>query len=300
MNVSEQVKEDVLNIYEMIALAESKAHGKKVEEIHFHEVGMMDAIADITGCCMLIRQLNADKIVVSPIVTGFGHVHCAHGIVPVPAPATAYLLEGIPNKAGNVEGELCTPTGAAIIKYFADEYGTRPTMITEKTGYGMGTKDFPVANCVRTFLGETKEKENKVCELCCNLDDMTPEQLAYAKEVIMEQGALDVYTTAIGMKKGREGFLLSVLCKPEQKEKMAGLIFKHTTTIGVREYECERMTLKRVIDEADTKYGKVHLKKSSGYGTQKVKIEYEDLKRIANETGKSITNINEELIKEIE
>lgn len=154
LSVEEKVKQDVKNIYQIIAEAESRVHGKEVSEIHFHEVGTADAIADITGCAMLIHELGIEQVIVSPVSTGFGQVRCAHGILPVPAPATALILQGIPCKAGNVEGELCTPTGAAVLKYFATSYGYMPEMVMEKIGYGMGMKDFPSANCVRAILGE--------------------------------------------------------------------------------------------------------------------------------------------------
>lgn len=154
LNITEEVRNDVKHIYQLIAKAEGQVHGKEVSEIHFHEVGTLDAIADITGCVMLFHQIGAQQIIVSPVSTGFGQVHCAHGILPVPAPATALLLTGIPCKAGSVEGELCTPTGAALLKYFATSYGQMPEMVMEKIGYGMGTKDFPAANCIRTILGE--------------------------------------------------------------------------------------------------------------------------------------------------
>ena len=157
LNVTEEVKKDVKQIYKLIAKAEGQVHGKEVSEIHFHEVGTLDAIADITGCVMLFHQLGAEQIVVSPVSTGFGQVHCAHGILPVPAPATALLLTGIPCKAGSVQGELCTPTGAALLKYFATSYGQMPEMVMEKIGYGMGAKDFQAANCVRAILGEANE-----------------------------------------------------------------------------------------------------------------------------------------------
>ena len=154
LNVEDKVKEDVKNIYQIIAQAESQVHGRSVAEVHFHEVGAMDAVADITGCAMLFHELGAEKIMASPVTTGYGQVRCAHGILPVPAPATALILQGIPCQAGRIEGELCTPTGAALVKYFAGEYGRMPEMIMEKIGYGMGKKDFEAANCIRAILGE--------------------------------------------------------------------------------------------------------------------------------------------------
>lgn len=155
LDIPEQVKKDVKSIYQIIAEAEASVHGRPVSEIHFHEVGTADALADITGCALLIRELGAEKIVTSPINVGYGQVRCAHGILPVPAPATARILEGVPCYAGRIEGELCTPTGAAILKYYSDEFCRLPQMIIRKTGYGMGKKDFPVANCVRAVLGES-------------------------------------------------------------------------------------------------------------------------------------------------
>lgn len=295
LHISEEVKTDVKNIYRMIAEAEGKVHGKDVEEVHFHEVGMMDAIADITGCAMLIRELKAEKIITSPVNTGFGQVRCAHGILPVPAPATALLLSGIPCYAGRIEGELCTPTGAAVLKYFSDEYGQMPRMAVEKIGYGLGKKDFEAANCVRAMLGETESDKDRIVELCCNLDDMTPEEIGYAEELLMKNGALDVFTTAIGMKKGRPGILLTVMCRPEQKDKMGELLFRHTTTIGIRETCHDRMVMKRREYVEKSKYGDIRVKECTGYGVTKRKPEYEDLKKIADETGKSLREIRENI-----
>ena len=154
LHVDNKVKEDVKNIYQIIAQAESQVHGRPVAEVHFHEVGAMDAVADITGCAMLFHELGAEQIIVPPVTTGYGQVWCAHGILPVPAPATALILQGIPCQAGRIEGELCTPTGGALLKYFATEYGRMPQMVMEKIGYGMGKKDFQAANCIRAILGE--------------------------------------------------------------------------------------------------------------------------------------------------
>lgn len=154
MDLPEKVKEDIRGVYHILAEAEASVHGRSVSEVHFHEVGTLDALADITGCALLIRELGADRIITSPVNVGYGQVRCAHGILPVPAPATARILEGIPCYAGCVEGELCTPTGAAILKYFTDSYGRLPQMVMQKTGYGMGKKDFSAANCVRVMTGE--------------------------------------------------------------------------------------------------------------------------------------------------
>ena len=282
LNVSDKVKSDALAVYGLIAEAESKAHGKPITDIHFHEVGTMDAVADIVGVCYLLEQIGAGKIVVSPLATGFGSVRCAHGILPVPAPATASIIEGIPTYSGDVEGELLTPTGAALLKHFADSFGTRPVMAIEKTGYGMGKKDFAKANMLRTFLGEADNESDKVVEMKFNVDDMTGEEIGYATGVLMDNGALDVFTTAVYMKKNRPGILFTVLVKLEDKEKFAKLIFEHTTTIGIRYSEMERFKLARREERVMTKYGEVSFKVSEGFGVSKVKPEYDDVKGIAD------------------
>ena len=282
LNVSDKVKSDALAVYGLIAEAESKAHGKPVTDIHFHEVGTMDAVADIVGICVLLEQIAPAKIVVSPLATGFGSVRCAHGILPVPAPATASIIEGIPTYSGNIEGELLTPTGAALLKHFADSFGTRPVMAIEKTGYGMGKKDFAKANMLRTFLGEADNESDKVVEMKFNVDDMTGEEIGYATGVLMDNGALDVFTTAVYMKKNRPGILFTVLVKLEDKEKFAKLIFENTTTIGIRFSEMERFKLKRREEKVMTKFGEVSFKVSEGFGVTKTKPEYDDVKGIAD------------------
>lgn len=282
LNVSDKVKADALAVYGLIAEAESKAHGKPITDIHFHEVGTMDAVADIVGVCVLLEQTGADKIVVSPLATGFGQVRCAHGILPVPAPATASIIEGIPTYSGDVEGELLTPTGAALLKHFADSFGTRPVMAIEKTGYGMGKKDFAKANMLRTFIGEADNESDKVVEMKFNVDDMTGEEIGYATGVLMDNGALDVFTTSVYMKKNRPGILFTVLVKLEDKEKFAKLIFENTTTIGIRYNEMERFKLKRREEKVMTKYGEVSVKVSEGFGVTKAKPEFEDIKGIAD------------------
>jgi uncharacterized protein (TIGR00299 family) protein len=297
LNIPENVKTDAKNVYAMIAEAESNAHGKPVSEIHFHEVGTMDAIADITMVCMLMNELKADKIVASEIHVGSGHVHCAHGILPVPAPATAFILRGVPFTAGHIKGELCTPTGAALIKYFAAEFGEMPVMTVDKIGYGMGKKDFEQANCVRAFLGSTNEKASQITELSCNIDDMTGEKIAFAMEKLFEAGALEVYTIPVGMKKSRPGILLSVMCNEAKKDEMVSLIFKHTTTLGIRENVSKRYTLKREIVKKETPFGEIRIKKSEGFGVVREKYEYEDLARIASEKNISIDDIIKEIDK---
>lgn len=300
LRVSEKIKTDIKNVYRLIAEAESKVHGKPVSEVHFHEVGMLDAIADITGCVMLISELGAEKIITSPVNVGFGEVSCAHGILPVPAPATALLLQGIPCYAGSTEGELCTPTGAVLLKYFTSEFARLPRMAVEKTGYGCGKKNFAAANCIRAMLGETEEEGNGIVELCCNLDDMTPEEIGFAMELLFENGALDVFTTPIGMKKSRPGTMLTVMCRQKDRENMAQLLFRHTTTIGIRESIHNRMVMQRRDKIVESRWGQVHVKECTGYGVKKEKPEYEDLRKIAKETGLSLKEIKTSLISEKE
>ena len=277
------VKLDILAVYEEIAQAESHVHGVPVEHIHFHEVGTMDAIADVTAVCLLLHRLAPDKIIVSPVHVGSGQVRCAHGILPVPAPATAYLLRGIPIYGGSIDGELCTPTGAALLKHFATEFGQMPVMKVQAIGYGMGRKDFPRANCVRALLGETEAPIDAIVELRCNVDDMTGEAIGFALEQLLGSGALDAFTVPVGMKKSRPGVLITVLCREEKKEAMVHLLLKHTTTLGVREFPCRRYALSRTMEVVNTPFGPVRKKVSSGYGVRREKLEYDDLAKIAKE-----------------
>ncbi|MBQ8943245.1 MAG: nickel pincer cofactor biosynthesis protein LarC [Clostridia bacterium] len=297
LNAPAKVKTDALAVYESIAKAEGEVHGKAVDEIHFHEVGSLDAVADVTAVCMLLNDLNAE-VYASPVNTGSGFVECAHGVLPVPAPATANLLRGVPAYSDGTKGELCTPTGAALLKYFVKEFREMPVMATEKIGCGMGKKDFEKANCLRAFLGEQRGGAG-VTELACNIDDMSAEAVAFACEQLLKNGALDVWTTPAVMKKGRLAVILGVLCENEIKEKILRLIFRHTSTIGVREYETKRYTLERESRVVNTPYGEVGIKTSSGYGCEKSKFEYDDLARIADENGLSITQVIEEINKNI-
>lgn len=293
--VSERIRKDILAVFGMIAEAESHVHSVPVTEIHFHEVGTMDAVADITAVCVLMDQIAPDQVVVSPVHVGSGQVKCAHGILPVPAPATAYILKNVPIYGGEIRGELCTPTGAALLKYFASRFGAMPVMRTVSIGYGMGKKDFPAVNCVRALLGETEGAGDTVAELVCNVDDMTAEAIGFAGEILLEAGALEVYTVAAGMKKSRPGTVLHVMCAESVKDKMAELIFKYTTTIGIRENISRRYTLARSVQKVQTPYGEVRKKISEGYGVTREKYEYEDLARIARERGVSIQEIKDSI-----
>ena len=352
----EAVREDVLAVYRLLAEAESKVHGVPVEEIHFHEVGSMDAVADVTAVCLLLRELAPAQVLASPVHVGCGQVRCAHGLMPVPAPATAELLKGVPIYGGAIQGELCTPTGAALLKYYVNSFGAMPPMRTEAVGYGMGRKDFPAANCVRALLGETEavstsgpsgetgrqiagateaaateeastsrlsgetgrqiagateaaaaeeastsgrsmstptaeDGTETVLELRCNLDDMTAEDIAFAAERLLEAGALDVWTQAIGMKKSRPGTTICVLCKPSDREALVSLLFRHTTTLGVREAALRRTVLDRKVETVQTQFGPVRRKAAEGFGVRREKFEYEDLSRIAKEHGLTLKNV---------
>jgi hypothetical protein len=289
LHLPKPVEQDVLSVYGLIGEAESHVHGVPVSEIHFHEVGTMDAVADITAVCLLMHKLSPEKVVVSPIHAGSGQVQCAHGILPVPAPATAYILQGVPTYGGGIKGELCTPTGAALLKHFATEFEQMPVMRTTAIGYGMGKKDFTAANCVRAMLGDTEDEADVVCELSCNVDDMTAEAVGFAMERFFAAGALEVYTVPVGMKKSRPGTLIRVMCREQDRETLVKEIFRHTTTIGIRETVSRRYVLSRSTETVETPCGTVRRKNTSGYGVARTKYEYEDLARIARERGISLS-----------
>ena len=295
LNVSDQVKGDAKAVYALIADAESRVHGCPVSGIHFHEVGTMDAVADVVGVCLLMEQLAPEQVIASPVHTGSGHVHCAHGILPVPAPATALLLEGIPSYGGQVKGELCTPTGAALLKHFVSRFGDRPVMATTAVGYGMGKKDFEQANCVRAFLGESEGERERITKLECNLDDMTGEEIGFALEQLFKAGARDAWTQAIGMKKSRPGVLLSAVCLPEDADGLAAVMMKYTSTLGIRRQDLSRYTLRRGVETVGTPYGEVRVKRASGMGVERAKPEYDDLAELAEKHGVPLETIRKEI-----
>ena len=319
LKLPEAVRTDILAVYRLIAEAESKAHDKPVSEIHFHEVGTMDAIADIASVCLLLHKLAPDQIIASPIHVGSGQVKCAHGILPVPAPATAYILKDIPIYSGSIQGELCTPTGAALLKHFVTRFAQMPLMTPASTGYGMGTKDFPAANCVRAILGESfaENQAETICELSCNVDDMTGEDIAFAIETFLQNGALDAFTVPCTMKKGRPGVLITVLCKDPDQKQMTRLILQHTTTLGVRSAEKKRWILSRTESEtvipddvlanvtvpgmpAESKAHElkttgndctIRSKTSTGFGITRNKYEHDDLEKIARTYGLTLAQV---------
>ena len=295
LDLPQTVRDDALAVYHRIAEAESKVHGRPVDQIHFHEVGTLDALADVVGVCLLMHLLAPEKVYASSVHVGSGQVRCAHGILPVPAPATALLLSGVPIYGGAIQGELCTPTGAALLTHFVTKFGELPAMRLLKSGYGMGTKDFPAANCVRAMLGEQDAPTEEILELSCNLDDCTGEAIGFAMERLLDAGALDVYWTSVGMKKNRPGILLTCMCRPLDREKMVELLFRHTTTLGVRESAFRRYTLSRESKTIQTPDGDIRVKVSTGYGVTREKPEFEDLAKIARKTGKSFSELQKSI-----
>ena len=305
MLVSEKIKRDAKAVYKIISAAESKVHVVPEDLIHYHEVGSLDAVADIVSVCLLIDHLAPDRIVASTVNVGGGSVKCAHGILPVPAPATAEILRGIPIVGGGdsesgINSELCTPTGAALAAYFVDSFGPIPAMTVERIGYGMGHKEFDRANCVRALLGESYDSlvgradsghSDTIVELCSNIDDATPETIGFAMSQLMAEGALDVYTTPVVMKKSRPGFLLTVVCREKDEDRIVRSVFRYTTTLGIRRNRSDRYTLRRRIVEENTELGAMHIKEASGFGVVRRKYEYEDLARAAADNSLSIDEV---------
>lgn len=300
------VKQDAAAIYQLIGEAEAKVHGTTLEQIHFHEVGTLDALADVVGCALLIYLIAPEQILASPVHVGNGFVKCAHGVLPVPAPATAEILKGVPYYTGSITSELCTPTGAAILKYYVNKFSSMPPLTPTAIGYGMGSKDFEIANCLRAFLGETSpvtdskadeedsfDYDDRILSIACNIDDMTGEAIGLATEIFMAAGALDVYTIPIQMKKNRPGILLTCICELEDRDKFTGLFFLHTSTRGVRYQVFERAKLDSTFETRSTSYGDIRIKKSSGYGIEKEKPEFEDLKTVVlkNECSMSLEDV---------
>ena len=295
MPLSENVRFHAREVFDSIAAAEAQVHGQDMEHIHFHEVGTLDAVADVAGVCLLMEKLKPEQVIVSPVNVGSGAVKCAHGILPVPAPATEILLRGRPWYEGDIKTELCTPTGAALVGHFADRFESAPILRVEKCGYGTGTKEFARLNAVRALLGEAAGEPDYLLELQCNLDDMSGEEIGFAMERLFDAGALDVWTTAIGMKKNRPGVLLSVLCRREQHDTLLSTLFRHTTTLGVREVLCPRYPLERSFREAQTPWGPVTVKRAEGWGVTREKPEYEDLARIARENDLRLRDVREQV-----
>ena len=291
MPIPESVREQAGLVYRSIAEAEAKVHGTTPDEVHFHEVGSLDAVADVVGACLLLDALCVEQVLASPVHVGNGTVQCAHGVLPVPAPATAELLKGIPWYTGEVMTELCTPTGAALLRTFTQRFGPMPVMRVEKIGYGFGTKQFDRPNCIRAYLGETETQSDDVWEVKCNLDDMTPEELGFARERLEESGILDVTILSAMMKKNRPGVVLTCLCRETQLEETVRLLLTHTSTAGVRYAPWKRRILTPSFRTVKTPYGEVREKVYSGFGIEKTKLEYEDAAQLAEAAGVQIREI---------
>jgi uncharacterized protein (TIGR00299 family) protein len=289
--LSENAKQTAIRIFEALGAAESKVHNMDIESVHFHEVGAVDAMVDIVGAAVGAEALGVDEFVCSPLNVGGGTVKCAHGVFPVPAPATVELLAGAPVYSSGLQVELLTPTGAAIVKTLATRFGSFPEMKIEKSGYGAGTRDFPGnPNVVRLVIGEVatsvaaKTAQDTVSVLEANLDDLNPQVFGYVMDRLLSEGALDVFGVPVQMKKNRPGTLLTVLCKPEDAQKLTRIIFAETTTLGVRRREEHRQTLARRWVNASTPWGDVRMKIASMNGTvTNYAPEYEDCRRIAAE-----------------
>lgn len=298
-DLPEAVREKAKAVYALIAQAESAAHGVEVGEVHFHEVGALDAVVDVTGVCLLMDILSPDAVCASPVAVGSGTVHTAHGLLPVPAPATARLLTGVPIVTGDIAAELCTPTGAALLRTFAGSWGAMPDGVIQGCGYGCGTKDFPRANCLRAFLVETAEQaggpNDAVAELKANIDDMTGEALGYALDRLLEAGALDVSYAPVVMKKNRPGVVLTCLCRPADADRLAVEILRHTSTFGVRRTDCARYAMEITMESVETAYGPIPRKTGTGYGITKSKPEYDALASAARERNIPLAAVAEAL-----
>ncbi|RZT21440.1 nickel pincer cofactor biosynthesis protein LarC [Fictibacillus sp. BK138] len=292
-----RVKERSLSVFQVIAEAEGKIHGMDPKDVHFHEVGAMDSIIDVIGVCLALESLGVEKIIASPVPTGHGKLMMAHGLYPIPAPATAEILKGVPLADFHVKGELTTPTGAGFIKALAHEYGNIPPMAIENIGYGAGKKDFDHPNVLRAILFNVEEaaKREQISVLECQLDDFTGEALGYLMEKMLNEGALDVYFTPVTMKKSRPGTLITVLVKPEQVFSLEELLLRETSTFGVRKSEWSRRILSREFKDVETAYGKITVKVGKLEGNIiKVFPEYEDVKKASYQHNISFVDVYSE------
>ena len=282
-SLDDNVKDLAKKIFIRVAKAESKVHNKPLEEVHFHEVGAIDSIVDIVGTAILINKINPDKVISSIVNDGYGFIECAHGKMAVPVPATSEIFTdaGVKFRQIDIDTELVTPTGAAIIAEISDEFKVMPAMTVEKIGWGAGYKDIEIPNVLKVYLGEMEEKDDGIYVMETNIDDCTGEVLGYTSEILFNSGALDVFFTPIFMKKNRPAYRLTVACKKEDMEKLQNIIFKETTTIGIRYRFEERKVLERKETEIDTKYGKLKVKKVINDGEEYVYPEFESMKELA-------------------
>lgn len=281
--IDEESKSLAKKIFLRVAKAESKVHNKPIEEVHFHEVGAIDSIIDIVGTAILINRIKPKKIIASIINDGYGFIECAHGMMSVPVPATSEIFRdsNVMFRQIDIDTELVTPTGAAIIAELATEFTTLPAMKIQKIGWGAGSKELKIPNILKVYLGDTEEQDNKIVVMETNIDDCSGEVLGYTMEKILQNGALDVFYTPIYMKKNRPAYRLTVVCKKEKIQELQKIIFRETTTIGIRYRYENRSELSREIIEIDTKYGKIKAKRVENNGEYYIYPEYEELKKIA-------------------
>ncbi|UCF34875.1 MAG: nickel pincer cofactor biosynthesis protein LarC [Phycisphaerales bacterium] len=290
----QHVAEQAAAIFRRLAEAEAAVHGTTVDRVHFHEVGAVDAIMDVVGAVAALDLLGIERIVCSSMVVGSGTVTCAHGVMPVPAPATAELIKGLPVAATAEKGELLTPTAAAILTTLADDFGPMPAMRVGSIGYGAGIREGEkVPNLLRVFVGESEAPTeiDRITVLETNLDDATPEQIGYCIERLFEEGALDAYTVPINMKKSRPGVVLTVLCEDRTAEALQRTIFAETPTLGIRRYQVHRAKLARRHETVETPYGSIRMKIAEGLGARTANPEYEDCRRAAAEHGAALRDV---------
>jgi len=268
--LSDGIKQRAFQIFTRLAEAEARVHNEPIDHVHFHEVGALDAIVDVVGAVICFEQLHVEHFMSSPLHVGSGMVQMAHGRFPVPPPAVTELLKGVPFYSGDIQGELLTPTGAAIITTVCQEFGALPLMTVSQTGYGAGTrehKDFP--NVLRVMVGETQQLsagDERLWMIETNIDDVSPQIIGHVMDRAFEMGALDCFFTSVQMKKNRPGVLLSILCRPQEKETLLQLLFTETTTIGIRNYQIERRALDRKVVSVETEYGPIDVKVASMNG----------------------------------
>jgi uncharacterized protein (TIGR00299 family) protein len=296
--LNERVRKLSIRMFRLVAEAEGGIHGKPAEEVHFHEVGAIDSIIDIVGTAICIDNLAADRIVFSSLPLSKGFVKCQHGVFPLPAPATLEILKGVPVYFTDVNFELVTPTGAAIAKGLADEFGIAGELEAERIGYGIGKREYEIPNVLRVVLFNTcGEKSDKVVEIETNIDDMTAEQMGSAVEKLFSEGALDVFFTPVFMKKNRPGTKLTVLCPPEKKDALVRMMLTHTSTFGVRISYMERSVLDRETAAIDTEFGIIRCKVGKLDGKiLKYSPEYEDCKAASEKYGRPVADIYNEAI----
>jgi pyridinium-3,5-bisthiocarboxylic acid mononucleotide nickel chelatase len=295
--LQQEVKDKSIRMFNLLAQVEGKVHGIPAEEVAFHEVGAVDSIIDIVGTCVCMQMVKADRIVFSPLNTGSGRVKCEHGLLPVPAPATVELLKGVPCYSDGTMSELTTPTGALIARSFGDAYGPMPEMTIQKTGYGLGFKDFAFPNAARAILGNAGADEAlAVCVVECNIDDMTGEAAGYALEKLFEAGALDAFFTPVYMKKNRPAYKMTAVCSVGKRAEIERVLLSETTTLGVRTAEVQRATLLRHTEVVETQWGNVRVKIAEGPQGLKIAPEYEDCRSVAAASGRPFNDVYAEAL----